>query len=249
MNQQPIGLIDSGLGGFTIYYGLKKAYPKAPLMILADQYNSPYGPKSKEQLYDITSKNIEFFHAQGVRHLLLACNTTSSLLLKDMQEKYPEIAIRGVIDATVNQIQETSKIAVVATQANIFSHVYKNEIVKRFPSSEVIEVIAHDLVDYIEGLADKQTIAHYVATLCNQCKDVDTILLGCTHYPLVINEFKACKDVVYIDSTQAMVLASKDWLENNIGDSTILTSASAQVLQRQLHVLFNAHEEVVEVSI
>lgn len=248
MNNKPIGLLDSGLGGFTIYYGLKAKYPKAPLVILADQKHSPYGPKTIDELEAITIKNIEFFQDLGIEHILFACNTTSGLLLENMQARFPHLHIKGVIDGTVNQVQASHKVAVVATKANIESHAYRNKILAHHPTMQVIEIMAHDLVDYIEGLADSSIIDKYVAKLLVDSEDADQIILGCTHYPLVKDAFIKARDVDYIESTQAMVSELEGWLVDNEGPSKIYTSGDAKKLKHQLKVIFKQDEVVEEVK-
>lgn len=245
----PIGLIDSGLGGFTVYYGLKKAYPNAPFLVLADQKNSPYGSKSLEELEKISTNNVEFLLSQGVRHILFACNTTSGLLLDTMIQKFPEVSFKGVIDGTIQQIKDDKTIAIVATKANIESHAYKNRIIEKYPNTNVIEIAAHKLVDYIEGLSEQEIMQQYIFELLEDAKEAATIVLGCTHYPLVKHLFEVSKKATYIDSTQAMVHELKPWTENNQGPSRIFTTASAPILQHQLMVLFDQHEEVEEVKI
>jgi len=245
----PIGLIDSGLGGFTIYYGLKKAYPKAPFILLADQKNSPYGSKSIDELENISIKNVEFLISLGVKHILFACNTTSGLLLDTMIERFPNIHFKGVIDGTIQQIQKQDKLAVIATKANIESHAYKNKIAQLFPETQVVEIAAAKLVDYIEGLSEQEIMQQYINELLEQTQDISTIILGCTHYPLVKHLFENSKPAIYLDSTQAMVDDLKQWTIDNQGDSTIYTTASAPILSHQLEVLFNQSEDVKEVTI
>ncbi len=249
MKQRPIGLIDSGLGGFTIFYGLKAVYPKAPLIMLADQKNNPYGPKTVAELEAITIKNIEYFQSLGVDRVLFACNTTSSLVLEKMQAHFKDIEFKGVIDGTVKQLKQADQVAVIATKANIESHAYKNKILKQFPEAQVIEIIAHDLVDYIEGLVDDATIYRYVDELLKASGTADPIILGCTHYPLVLDLFKKSRDVTYIDSTQAMVSELGVWLTDNEGPASILTTGDAAILKHQLQILFDKDEDVKAVLV
>lgn len=245
---RPVGMLDSGLGGFSIYYGLKKAYPNAPLMILADQKHSPYGPKSVEELATITAHNIDLLVEYGVQEILFACNTTSALLLESMQERYPNISLKGVIDATVAQVKPVKQIAVLATEANIKSHVYKDMLLKQHPNMDVVEIIPYKLVDYIEGLASDEVIEAYLKEVLAPAHGVDALILGCTHYPLVKHIIQKIIDVPCYDSIEAMVKECKPWLENNEGPGKILTSLNANKLHHQLEVLFGVDEVVEEVG-
>lgn len=244
----PVGMLDSGLGGFSVYYGLKKSYPNAPLIILADQKNSPYGPKSIEELEVITTHNIELLISYGCQRILFACNTTSALLLDTMKLQYPNIAFKGVIDATIAQVKRVNKVAVMATEANIKSHVYKNKLNKLHPTMEVVEIIPHHLVDYIEGLENEATLEAYLRNVLSPAVDVDALILGCTHYPLVSHIIERILDVPLYDSVGAMVDYCKPWLENNVGGGKILTSLDAHKLHHQLKILFGVSEEVVKVG-
>lgn len=244
----PIGMLDSGLGGFSVYYGLKKAYPNAPLIILADQKNSPYGPKSVEELEVITTHNIELLVRCGCQKILFACNTTSALLLHTMQDKFPNLSIKGVIDPTIAQVKPVQKVAIMATEANIKSHVYKNKLLALHPTMEVVEIIPHHLVDYIEGLESEAMLEAYLRNVLAPALGVDAIILGCTHYPLVSSIIKKIMDVPLYDSVGAMVDDCKAWLKNNVGEGKILTSLDANKLKHQLKVLFEVDEEVVKVG-
>lgn len=245
---RPVGMLDSGLGGFSIYYGLKKVYPHAPLIILADQKNSPYGPKSLKELEAITTHNIELLKEFGCQKILFACNTTSALLLESMQQQFPQLSLKGVIDATIAQVKPAKKVAVLATEANIKSHVYKNKLLAAHPTMEVVEIIPHHLVDYIEGLASEAILEDYLKNVLKPAEDVDAIVLGCTHYPLVAHLIQKIVNVPLYDSIQAMVNECKPWLENNVGTGKILTSLDAEKLHHQLNVLFNEDEVVIKVG-
>jgi glutamate racemase len=245
---RPVGMLDSGLGGFSVYYGLKKAYPQAPLIILADQKNSPYGPKNIQELEIITTHNIQLLVEFGCQEILFACNTTSALLLDTMQQKFPNLSLKGVIDATVAQVRPVKQVAILATEANIKSHVYKNKLIAQHPSMDVVEVIPHHLVDYIEGLASEEALEAYLKNVLEPAKGVDALILGCTHYPLVRHIINKIMDVPLYDSIEAMVKECKPWLENNVGEGKILTSLDAKKLHHQLEVLFNVDEVVVKVG-
>jgi glutamate racemase len=246
--KRPVGMLDSGLGGFSVYYGLKKAYPNAPLIILADQKNSPYGPKSVEELQAITTHNIELLESCGCQEILFACNTTSALLLDTMQQQYPNLSLKGVIDATIAQVQPVKKVAILATEANINSHVYKNKLVALHPTMEVVEIIPHHLVDYIEGLASEEVLEAYLENVLAPAIGVDALILGCTHYPLVRHIIEKILNVPLYDSIDAMVKDTKPWLENNVGEGKILTSLDADKLHHQLDVLFGVDEVVLKVG-
>lgn len=244
----PIGLLDSGLGGFSIYYGLKQVFPHAPLIGLADQANSPYGPKTIQELEAITITNIDILQGYGCERILFACNTTSALVLESMQKRFPHLQLKGVIDGTIAQVKPVQSLAVVATLANINSHVYKNKLQQMYPTMEVVEIVAHDLVNYIESMADEATIKNYIAQLLKQAPHAEALILGCTHYPLVKHLFYEVKPVVMYDSIEAMILELTPWLDGNVGASHVLTTKDASTLKHQLFTMFNKEEVVVKVG-
>lgn len=242
---RPIGLIDSGLGGFSIYYGLKQHFPDAPLIMLADQKNAPYGPKSFQQLHEITVINIDLLIKMGCNHILFACNTISALLLDSMQRLFPDIEIVGVIDATVATVDPVDSLAVIATKANIESHAYQSKLKDKFPSIKIKEIIAHDLATMIEDLVDEQHIGSYIDMLLEGI-DVDVMILGCTHYPLVRHLFEKQKSIILIDSIDAMVKELTPWLKDNTGPSLIMTTSDPTTLKKQLKTIFDKEEDVIK---
>lgn len=182
MNEQSIGVFDSGLGGLTVLEKLHLALPNEHFIYIGDNLHSPYGEKSKEQLYQYTSDIIEYFLKKNVKLVVLACNTTSCTVLPLLQQKYPNLPMIGVVKATVDMVKRSGakKVLVMATSTTIQSGAYQAGI----PGA--LGVACPCLVPLIEQDAPESQIAQAVHhVLDGVVSNYDNIVLGCTHYPII----------------------------------------------------------------
>lgn len=187
-----IGVFDSGLGGLTVVQALKKVIQGAELFYIADTKNAPYGEKTTEQILqfslDITQ---HFLETHQIDALIIACNTATSAAIKTLRERYPEIIIIGTEPGIKPAITETNtgNIGVLATPATLQGDKYQ-QLVNRFSTHKHItlfEQACPGLVEQIEkGELDTDKTRQMLMTWLHPMKenDVDTIVLGCTHYPL-----------------------------------------------------------------
>ena len=202
-----IGLFDSGLGGLNVLNELLKVYPNNEYIYYGDTKNLPYGNKSKEELLNIAKKIILFFEEKQVNLIIIACGTMSSNCLKEIKEM-TSIKIIDIVLPTINYLKEKKyhKILVFGTIKTIESHIFKNNI------DNIIEVSTPEFVPMIENnYIDSNVVKNYL----EDYKDIDCLVLGCTHYPLLINEFKKYlnNNVDYID--MGKVLTENINLTNN----------------------------------
>ena len=180
-----IGLFDSGLGGLTVLRELKYKYPNNEYIYFGDNKNLPYGSKTKEQLLELSSNAVEFLLSKQVDIIIIACGTASSTVYEDLKQKY-QIPIYDIITPTITYINnsEYEKVGLIATEATIKSNKFKEKITK-----ELYEQSCPLFVPFIEG--DKTIDINKVLNeYLKEIKDLDAIILGCTHYPLLKDKIK-----------------------------------------------------------
>lgn len=195
-----IGIFDSGLGGLTVLNNFLEKYPNNDYIFVSDSKNFPYGEKSKEELLSCASKIISFFLSINVDTIVIACNTLSSLILEDLKRKYSEVNIVGVIESTISKVLEydNKNVLVLATLNTVNSLVYKNEI-ERNSNNKVFQV-ATDLAFLIE--TESPYLEEKVKDYLSYYKDIDIIVLGCTHYKLVLDIIKKYSNALIVSSSE-----------------------------------------------
>ena len=187
-----IGVFDSGIGGINVLASLIKKYPHNEYIYFGDTKNLPYGDKDKETLLKMTRFNIDFLRSKGADEIVVACGTVSSNTLDDVKDDY-DFKITGIIDALVNgAIKETknNKIGIIATAATINTHIFKEKI----KDKEVFEVACHKFTPLIEkGMIDSEEMTEAIDEYLKPLKekDIDTLIMGCTHYPLLEDKIRS----------------------------------------------------------
>ncbi len=194
-----IGVFDSGFGGLSILKEIVRALPQYDYIYLGDNARAPYGDKSQDVIFEYTKQGIDFLFERGAEIVILACNTASSEALRKIQQeylpaKYPNKNVLGVIiPACEEAVKLQSKsIGVLGTEATVSSHAFKREIEKLDPNAEVVEVSAPLLVPLVESGEEesesaKLLIREYLRKLP---KEIDTLILGCTHYGFLEGEIR-----------------------------------------------------------
>lgn len=239
-----IGIVDSGLGGYTVYETLRKAYPDASFVFLADQQHAPYGNKSVQEIIAITYKNMRWFQDQGIYEVILACNTTSSIALDSMRIAYPDMLLHGIIELTVDplDLHPGDSVLVLATSATIQSKSYPRAIAKRYRDVTVEGIAMVDLVTHIEELSAASTISAYLKSAFSSISPAYTkIVLACTHYPIIEDQIAGFVEGEICDSRQAIV----DLLKNRElpqGKSRCFTTANPRHASLQVKTLFDIDE-------
>ncbi|RZK82664.1 MAG: glutamate racemase [Pedobacter sp.] len=202
-NKQSIGVFDSGYGGLTVFKSIAEQLPDYNYIYLGDNARSPYGDHSFEIVYQYTLECVEWLFAQGCPLVILACNTASAKALRSIQQKilpfkYPNNRVLGVIRPTAEIIGDFTKsnvIGVMGTRGTINSESYLLEINKFFPEVKVNQQSCPmwvPLVENNEHLNDGADyfVEKYVNELLSKDNSIDTILLACTHYPLLMPKIK-----------------------------------------------------------
>lgn len=202
----PIGVFDSGYGGLTILREMRKAMPAYDFVYLGDNARAPYGTRSYDIVYQFTIEAVRFLFEQGCHLVILACNTASAKALRTIQQKdLPLIdaarRVLGVIRPTVEKIGEISRngnIGIFGTPGTVQSRSYDMEISKLYPEFDVYSQSCPMWVPLVENReADKPGADYFVKQevdrLFSQQPLIDTVVLGCTHYPLLYD--KICQYV------------------------------------------------------
>lgn len=239
-----IGIVDSGLGGYTVYDRLRTAYPSTAFVFLADQIHAPYGNKSPEDILSITYLNILWFYDQGIHEVILACNTASSVALEFIRPIFPEMTIHGIIDLTVDalDLQADDKVLIMATQATTQSEAYPDAIMMIQPHAKAKGIAMVDLVKHIEMLSDEATIDAYLKkSLPIDARSYNKIVLGCTHYPIIKDQLTKHVDGTLYDSRDAIVglLKGRDL---PIGESRCFTTGDPRRATLQVKTIFGNDE-------
>ncbi|MGB0916847.1 MAG: glutamate racemase [Flavobacteriales bacterium] len=227
MDKRPIGIFDSGYGGLTVLREMEKLLPQYDYLYLGDNARSPYGMRSFESVYAYTLECVQKLFEEGCPLVILACNTASAKALRTIQqEDLPKMDARlrvlGVIRPTaevIGQYSKTGKVGVFGTAGTVVSESYPIEIEKTFPELKVYQQACPMWVpliennEHLDGGAD-YFVKKYVDQLLEKDSDIDSILLGCTHYPLLIDKIRNhLSDKVSLISQGEIVAASlKDYL-------------------------------------
>ncbi len=200
----PIGLFDSGYGGLTIFDKVHALMPEYDYLYLGDNARAPYGSRSFEIVYEFTLQAVKRLFDMGCPLVIIACNTASAKALRTIQQNdLPNIDVSrrvlGVIRPTVEvigKITKTNHVGVVATQGTILSHSYSLEIKKLWPDIIVTGQACPLWVPLIENneyntAGADYFVKKYLDQLLNKDPLIDTLILGCTHYPLLIDKIRA----------------------------------------------------------
>lgn len=199
----PIGIFDSGYGGLTILHGIRRLLPQYDYMYLGDNARAPYGTRSFDVVYEFTRQAVMRLFERGCHLVILGCNTASAKALRSIQQNDlpladPSRRVLGIIRPTaeiIGPFTKTRHVGILATEGTIRSESYNLEINKLYPDIKVSGVACPfwvPLVEYNEG--DSPGADYFVRKRIDQLMaldpDIDTIILGCTHYPLLMPKIR-----------------------------------------------------------
>jgi glutamate racemase len=227
-NNAPIGVFDSGLGGLTVVSAITKRMPRENIVYLGDTARVPYGDKSRETIIKFGIENAAFLQKQQVKMIIIACNTVSALAIDEIRTEFSNIPIIGVLEAGVNIIieKQPTSVSIIGTRATINSNAYYCEIRKSLENIEITSIPCPLFAPIIEeGLANHKIGTQAIDLYLNNLKKTptETLLLGCTHYPLIKNALKNYlpKSIKIIDSATAVAkLAEKKLHEYSLINQT-----------------------------
>lgn len=248
----PIGIFDSGFGGLTVYKAIRELLPQYDYLYLGDNARTPYGTRSYETVYEYTLEAVSYLFQKGCPLVILACNTASAKALRNIQQKdLPQIApdrrVLGVIRPTAEMIGDVSNsgnVGVLATSGTVQSGSYEIEITRFFPGTTVHQLACPMWVPMVENneLANEGTdffVRKSISQLLEKAPDIDTILLACTHYPLLIDTIRKFvpEGTKILPQGEIVAASLKDYLQRHPeiasrcrkeGQSGFLTTDSAE---------------------
>ena len=229
----PIGIFDSGVGGLTVYRALHEHLPNERFVYLGDTARVPYGTKSLTTVERYAVENARFLAAHGIKMLVVACNTASALALPAIRSALA-IDVVGVIGpgarAAARASMKARTIGVIATESTVKSGAYTEAIRKADPEVKVIERACPLFVPLAEEGWEENEVTHTIAAtyLADLRADIDTLVLGCTHYPILrdVIQQSVGEDVKLIDSGEATAMEVKSLLqEKDLARQTLPTGA------------------------
>ena len=216
-----IGFFDSGFGGLTILKNVCQLLPEYDYLYLGDNARVPYGNRSQKTVYEFTKQAVDFLFKQGCPLIIIACNAASAKALRKIQQEflpgvYPDRRVLGVIRPSAEEIVERDckKIGILATEGVVASKAYITEINKLSSSVEIFQQSCPLLVPIVEageqdGEGTDMIVSKYLGELFAYDNEIDTILLACTHYPILYNNFKRCIPSKVVTLEQGPIVAKK----------------------------------------
>ena len=242
INNQPIGLFDSGIGGTSIWSAIHDLMPNEDTIYLADSKNAPYGKKSKEEIIALSIKNTEFLLEMNAKIIVVACNTATTNAIKELRASYkvPFIGIEPAIKpAALNS--KTQTIGILATKGTLSSELF-NKAVEIYQDTKIVEQVGYGLVELIEnGEINSPEMTKLLHSYLQPMIDanIDYLVLGCSHYPYLIPQIKKIipQHIQIIDSGEAVakqthkILIEKVGLHSKgVGKATFYTNTNPKVL-------------------
>ncbi len=214
----PVGVYDSGFGGLTVLRALRKRLPHLDYIYLGDSGRAPYGGRDSQTILDFAEQSVERLFAEGCRVIVVACHTVSCVALRHLQQRYGT-ADRRVLGVTIPAAEAAvdmtkGAIGFLGTSRTVASHTFRTEVFKLNPSILVREVGAPLLASIVEDALEESEIArsavvHYLQLIGT----VDTLVLGCTHFPLLLGDFAkhAPPSMVILDPADAVAERFVSW--------------------------------------
>lgn len=222
MDNRPIGFFDSGLGGLTSIPYIMKMLPDEQIIFFGDTARTPYGSKAVSTIKQFTMQIGEFLVKNDVKMIVIACNTVSATCLEDLRKAFPEIPVIGVISPTAKVVRDTcteeDRIGIIATKVTINTNAYEEKILQKAPGLHLYSKACPAFVPLIEeGIIDNEimdlTIRYYLDDFIKE-NHINTLVLGCTHYPLLTENIRRLyPEMKIINSSREAAVAVQIELE------------------------------------
>jgi glutamate racemase len=245
-NNFPIGFFDSGVGGTSIWKEVITLLPKEHTIYLSDSLNAPYGEKSKEEIIALCKKNTEFLLEKNCKLIVVACNTATTNAISILRSMYniPFIGIEPAIKPAA-LITKTKKIAILATKGTLNSTLFEATSKAVGKDIQIKETIGKGLVELIEaGKLDSKEMTSLLSFYLKPmlASNIDSLVLGCTHYPFLIPKIRAIlgSKIKIIDSGQAVAKQTKTILTHH----TLLNNNELEQVKHTLYI--NKEKSVLE---
>lgn len=272
-NPGPIGVFDSGYGGLTILREIRRRLPEYDYLYFGDNARAPYGERSFDIVYEFTLQAVRMLFARGCHLVILACNTASAKALRSIQQNdLPEIDPRrrvlGVIIPTVERLSEFSAsghVGLLATPGTVNSHSYRIELEKLHPDMRVTEHACPMWVPLVEnGEADHPGadyfVRKYLDAILGKDPEIDTLVLGCTHYPMLIGKIRefAPEHIRIVAQGDLVAESLADYLRRHPemermcskgGTAEFLTSESSEKFNRTASIFLDTEVNSSRISL
>lgn len=249
MDKSPIGFFDSGVGGLSVYARFREALPHENTIYFGDLKNLPYGNKSQEELIGFARNILNFFKSKNVKAVLIACNTSSALAYDKIKDEY-DFRIYPIIQSCAKVISAMNfkRLGVLATQGTVNSGAYKREIKKYNSDIDILEIACPNWVSIVEGVNNninpESDIEFHIKEMMKFMPD--KIILGCTHYPYLMNIIKKyAPEELFIDPAKLFVNYVKNDLDGifnkgiSIGAEEFVVSANPEVFVNNSKLFYN----------
>ncbi len=222
LEKKYIGVFDSGIGGLTVARAIKERMPSLPLIYFGDTAHLPYGDKSPESILNFAKKIMHFLYEKGCTHIVVACNSASSVLAKNGISTYKSIPIINVVDPVVNHLADcaVSQIGIIGTKATVNSGIYEDKLAAVANHITVKSLATPLLAPMIEegfftNKISKVVINEYIKD--EKLKGIEMLVLACTHYPLIRAEIQAMlPKIPVIDNAELTALALEKELDGTV---------------------------------
>lgn len=269
----PIGVFDSGYGGLTILQEIRKALPQYDYVYLGDNARTPYGPRSFRVVYEFTLEAVRKLFELGCPLVILACNTASAKALRSIQQNDLPLMdatrrVLGVIRPTVEcvgQLTQTRHVGLLATVGTVNSESYPLEIKKLYPDITVTGQACPMWVPLVESNEFDSPgadyfVKKYIHSLLSKDPDIDTVILGCTHYPLLINKIRHYmpQHIRLVEQGEYVAASLENYLERHPeirercrlgGGCEYLTTESVEKFQESASVFLHQQVQVRSVTL
>lgn len=258
MDNRPIGFFDSGLGGLTCISPLLAAMPMERIIYFGDTARTPYGSKAHSTIRTFSLQIADFLVQRDVKMIVIACNTVSAVCLDELRDLYPNIPVLGIISPAAERIaancNEDNHVAVIGTKATIKSNAYENLIHRLSPDIPLHSISCPALVPLIEeGIIENEimdlSIQYYMDHFLKYY-GIDTLVLGCTHYPLIrANISRIYPHLDIVDPSQEIAadinrqLVQRDMTaENPYFENTFYASDLSENFVNMINKIFEINE-------
>jgi len=241
-----IGVFDSGFGGLSIFHKIEEFFPGRNLLYLGDSRRVPYGNRSAQTVIDWTRESVEYLKGRGCSVVILACHTASNVALPVLEDEFSQegFHLLGVTRPIVEAVCEVAKkrVGVLATRSTIQSEGFLREVLRVRPELEVVQKAAPMLVPLVEeGYSHSPECKRFIRRYLGPLKQarIDTLLLGCTHYPLIHDLFdaKSGSSIQVPDTAHAVASKLRDYcdryaIETQAGETRILTTDDPRLFEQ-----------------
>lgn len=246
MKNMPIGILDSGIGGVTVLKEIIKLLPNEEYIYYSDSLNNPYGDKKKEEIINYVDNIIKYFINNNCKAIVIACNTATAAAIDSMRIKYPNMIFIGIEPAykMIHDYAKTKKILVMATPSTISSNRFQ-KLFHKYNNKKTILLPCKSLAHLIEE-NETEKIEKYLIENLPTNQNIEAVVLGCTHYPIIKEEIKkVLGNVCFYDGSTGLskqlykLLATNNLISDSNLKITFIDSANKKEKEKRFLELLN----------